>query len=360
MTTKAKYHHLTPQVYMRAWKHNESNEDSRVYCIEKNEENSLGISKRTSKFAGINNYHTIKAGYMIATEQNCNLFFEPIRNYTVMLEDKVIKDPIELNEKFNRFEDWIIKKENQVISKQERSDLKKEISSIHVKTIEEQWSNQYENYWHDIRKSIINHIPEDISVSSIPAISREDLIRFMVSLEWRTKPYHPILVQALEQKIGDNPELIKKLYGKEINLKTIQIPESERHFPFLETLFDEYAHNYVLKKYSEFLKQDGVIWIEAQTFIEKMHVNLKIAPEDGEFLTSDNPVCRFVNDKGLMEYVFPITPKILCSLYYKDEHDTYSISRINKTDVILYNNVLKENCHKHYFIREQKKELYFG
>lgn len=345
-----KHHHLTPRVYMKAWRHNPEKESkkARVYLVNKSNE---GPPKSTSTkdFASIDDYHTIKAGFIIAEEKECELFFKPLDKYDVFYNESNIRNPKELNSIFRDFKEWIIKDGDRIVSEEEKADLKSQISQIHEKSIEIEWNIKYEFDWEQIRKSILDNLPEDTSVTSIKAIDREKFIRFMVSLEWRGSSLPPLV-----QDILNTFSQVLDVFTNAI------IPEEDRLFPFLETMYDEMLHNYRLKAYKDFLQEKGKIWSEAELYINQGHIEFMIAPEDAEFLASDNPVCRVYDTEERMHYLFPVTPKILCAVRKNGPLDTYSISHITKDQVIRYNHELKDNADKVYFMKEQDLQLYFG
>ena len=97
---------------------------------------------------------------------------------------------------------------------------------------------------------------------------------------------------------------------------------------------------------------------EAINIINNMGIILLLAPQNGEFITSDNPVCWFTNSNGDKEYIFPITPNVACSLkrYFTDR--VYRAAT-DKNELISINNKLKNNCHEFYILREQNLSLYF-
>ncbi|MFJ8260057.1 DUF4238 domain-containing protein [Peribacillus asahii] len=144
-----------------------------------------------------------------------------------------------------------------------------------------------------------------------------------------------------------------------VNLKSSLIPEDERLYPFLKTAFDEQAHSYVLKIFREFLDGHGVIMHEATMFINECTIFLLLAPNSKEFITSDNPVCRFTNAEGKFEYIFPINPKIACRVVKGGTQKAYLLQKISEKELIYLNNKLKENCFKGYILHEQNLSLYF-
>ncbi|MEB2589402.1 DUF4238 domain-containing protein [Bacillus cereus] len=352
MDTGAIYHHLTPQTYMRAWKHRKSS----VYVVDKGK-NDLGQSRNTGKFGGIKHYHSIRAGSLVYSEQDCQDFFQPLEKYTIEIDGEVVNNQLDMNKMFFEFDKWNIRDSSgNIVSEQIKKSLKSSILSIIKKDIEVGWDRKYENYWNSINQDITNGIflnANSISQNHLmKAIKRDELIKFMVSLEWRTKPYHPELQKALDNTLRND------FLG--IDFKLIQIPEGERLYPFLETLYDEYAHSYILKLYREFLAGKGIIMDEAKKFIDESSIVFYIAPKDGEFITSDNPVCRFTNLEGKIEYIFPLNPKVACAVLKGTQKEHYVLSYLSKDKLVYYNKKLKDNCNKGYIIREQNRELYFG
>ncbi|WP_261134879.1 DUF4238 domain-containing protein [Bacillus sp. Marseille-Q3570] len=349
METKAVYHHLTPQTYMKAWKHGKSS----VYVVDKGT-NGVGTVKNTKNFAGINNYHSLRAGSLFRTEEDCKKFFKPLDNYIVKINDKVVKNRIEMNNRFYKYNTWIIINNNaEIIDEAEKKALKKDILSIHVRDIEVGWDRQYENYWNSINKAISYEVCSNpFIVQSIPAVKRTNLIKFAVSMEWRTRPYHPVLEETFDWLMSE------KFFG--LDFKSIYIPENERLYPFLQTMYDEFAHSYILKLYRQFLDGKGVIMDEANNFINNSCVCLLIAPDNGEFITSDNPVCRITNKEGTTEYIFPINPKIACLIVKGSAQESYLLKHLTKDELIYYNNKLKENCNLGYILRKQNRLLYFN
>ncbi|MGV6975502.1 DUF4238 domain-containing protein [Bacillus toyonensis] len=348
-----KYHHLIPRVYMKAWRHG----DLSIYVVEKGK-SDLGTEKNMRNFGGINNYHSIRAGSLYASSDDCADFFKPLQNYSVEIDGEIVEDLYDLNMKFVEFDEWIIKDSNgKEVTKKVKNTLKNTIRSITKKDIEVGWDKQYENHWDKINKQITHDIL--LKANSLTekhlmkeTIDRKDLIKFMVSIEWRTNLYHPEIQETLDKALRKNS------YG--IDFKSILIPEKERLYPFLETLYDEYAHSIILKFYREFLDGTGPIMEEAQKLINTAGIVFRLAPKDGEFITSDNPVCRFTNTEGKPEIIFPLTPKIACSIYLDSAPGYYVLDDINKDELVRYNNTLKDNCKEGYIIREQNRKLYFG
>lgn len=347
MDTEALYHHLTPQTYMKSWKHGKSS----IYVVKKGIDD-LGGEKNTKGFAGINDYHTIRVGSLSGNEEDYKSFFELLEGYMVELDGNNLKDPIDMNLNFYRFNEWsICDLKGDVVSDEVKRSLRKTILSITRKDIEVNWSQQYENDWnrtHDAIASAVSSTDNHL----LNAVKRDDLIKFMVSIEWRSKPYHPVLQDALDVALrGD-------LLG--IDFRSIEIPEEERLLPFLETVYDEYAHSYILKLYRQFLNGEGAIMAEIEKFVNESTLVFLKAPPNGEFITSDNPVCRFLNSEGKIEYIFPVDPYIACAVVRGKHKNHFIVRDLTKDELVDYNNRLKDNCNEGYILRVQDREIYFG
>ena len=93
-------------------------------------------------------------------------------------------------------------------NKKVKNSLKQSISSIVKKDIEIGWNEKYENHWNAIIEKINSEImkkledenvvlPNLMRITKIGEEIREELIKFMISIEWRTKRYHPELQKCL-------------------------------------------------------------------------------------------------------------------------------------------------------------------
>ncbi|QZN75503.1 DUF4238 domain-containing protein [Paenibacillus sp. DR312] len=347
MDTEAIYHHLTPQTYMKAWKHGKSS----IYVVKKGSD-GIGEEKNTKRFAGIDDYHTIRAGSLSGNDKDFEYFFEPLKEYVVKLDGNTLENPRDMNLNFYKFDEWsICDLKGNLVSGEIKRLLRSTVRLRTRKDIERNWDRNYENYWNSIHKEIKEVVSSTDTYSSI-TLKRDDLIKFMVSLEWRTKPYHPVLQKALDSVLQHD--------FFSIDFKSIEIPKEERLFPFLETLYDEYAHSYILKLYRQFLNGTGVIMDEVNTFVNESTIAFLRAPANGEFITSDNPVCRFTNPIGKIEYIFPIDPNIACTVLKGPTMNQYVVRDLTKDELIYYNNRLKDNCNIGYILRMQDHKMYFG
>lgn len=351
LDTDAVFHHLVPQTYMRGWKHGKSS----VYFIEKNDKNiNQDWTRNTKRLAGIDYFYSRRAGALFRSKKDCKKFFKPLSGYRVVLENQNLTHPLELNDNFFRYDKWDIYMLNGTkVSDEKKQSLKKEILDIHVRDIEAGWDYYYENFWNSIVEEILGELVRNQYSSNIRAIRRSELIKFTVSLEWRTSPSHPVFMNIYDELL----DII------DLNaLKTMKISEENRLYYFLDTEYKEYIHNVLLKYYYEFLNRRGPIMAEANKMINESTIELLIAPVDVEFITSDNPVCRIQNKADEIEYVFPITPKVACAVRKKSLHipnDFYRVSYIGNNEVFCYNKAFRKNCNEGYILKEKNLSLYF-
>ena len=159
--TTAKYHHLIPQVYMSAWAQGSGTlqvefVDNRGAIVQRNKEN----------IAGINSFHSIKAGMPLCKQSDTDLFFAPLANYTVEYEGSILQTTMEMNRKFFDFDNWTITRtDGTQVSKKK---LRHEIEQIKLCDIESNWSIKYENLWKGEVESIEKAVLQ-CKTSSIPA-----------------------------------------------------------------------------------------------------------------------------------------------------------------------------------------------
>lgn len=351
LDTNAVFHHLVPQTYMRGWKHGKSS----VYFIEKNDENiDQDWTRNTKRLAGIDHFYSRRAGALFRSKKDCKKFFKPLSGYRVIFKNQTLTHPLELNDNFLDYDQWGIYTLNEIkVSEEEKQSLKIEILNIHVRDIEAGWDYHYENFWNSIVKDLLVELVRNRNSSSIRAVRRSELIKFMVSLEWRTSPSHPVFMEICEKLLN----LVDLSF-----LKEMKIPEDNRLYSFLDTEYKEYIHNILLKYYFEFLNNRGPIIVEANKIIDELTVELLIAPMDAEFITSDNPVCRLQDSADRTEYIFPINNKVLCAIRKNSSKiptDFYRVSYLNKNAVYYYNEALRKNCTEGYILKENNLSLYF-
>lgn len=341
------YQHLTPQTYMRRWQH----KTSLIYAVQKNLDD-LGKPQKTKDIAGLEYFYSFRAGSLGLQTFEAKRIFEPLKNYTIMINDIEIKNPLTLNKEFYDYHNWTILDSNgSPLSNEDMKALKIQILRNHLPDLEEKWRKKFENRWNTIVDTIMQQVENCGSDYHIKDIYRKELIKFMVSMEWRTLPLHPFLQKELDHLLA--------LMGIDKGLKEIQYDEQERIYPFIKTAYEEQVHAILLSQYRLLMQDKGIIMDEVNAFTNKLTTVLLIAPQHKEFITSDNPVCRYFNKDNKLEYIFPITPKLACKLERGGPIDKYLLRNLSEKETVAINHQFKNNCHKFYILREQNQSLYF-
>lgn len=338
---------MTPQTYMRRWQHKKST----VFTVPKNI-SGVGEPQKTHDIAGIDYFYSFRAGSLGLQTFEAKRIFEPLKNYKIIIDNIEITNPLELNNKFYDYHNWtILHPSGGTISTKEKQALKNQILSSHLPDLEEKWCKKFEKSWNNIVDSITHKIENNGNNYFMKDYYRKELINFMVSMEWRTLPLHPTLQKELDNLLV--------LLGIDENLKAIRYDEQNRIYPFIETAYEEQVHAILLNQYRQLMKGEGIIMAEANKFAEKLTTVLLLTPTHKEFITSDNPVCRYLNKEGKLEYIFPITPKLACKLERGGPIDKYLLRNLSEKETVAINHQLKNNCHKFYILREQNQSLYF-
>lgn len=359
----AKYHHLHPAVSMSPWVY----DGDAVWGVDK--KSNTGSRKNKYNFGGIEDFHTIRAGSYLATKEMVEIFFRPLQNYKVYFteadkeDNNVVSDPFDLNEGFTTFYEWILIDESgKKVDETTKETLKEEILKHQDKTIEIEWNKQYENHWNTVLKNIENYLksfPNTFESHKAEFLDLEQIVMFMISLKWRTKPY------PMEFK-----KLVKKKWREDIDPTKVVFDEKDQSFSHLKTVADEFAHNQLLWLFLLFLDKQGPLYVEARSILTHFRVTLYQIPENKknpnespEFLTSDNPVREYEDNANKTCYYFPITPKL--ALEFSEYDDTfplpkYLVRQLNKERVFEFNELMKDNSYKHYITKGDHPTRYFG
>lgn len=354
-TSNSEKHHLVPNTYLKGWQH----KDSIVYYIDK-KENKIDFtiknySKNTRKIIRIDNFYSRRVGALFQSRLDCDKYFAPLKlhGYTVKIDGKEIIDSIELNNIFYEYDKWeIYDVHENLISIDDKESLKDEIKSVHIRDLEEAWNQNFENSWPFVRNDILTEINKNSGADKIQSIRREDLVGFMVSIKWRT--------ESASQIFEDDFNKIVQLMGLE-ELLNNPISDEDKMYPFITTYKQEQQHNYLLSKFHDLFNKKGPIYKEIQNICNNANLELLIPEAGYEFITSDNPVCIFQNNKKETEYIFPITPELACAVRKGNpvDKDHYFLTTLNKDEVFTYNEQIKNDCNKGYILQQSSLNPYF-
>lgn len=336
--TNAKYHHLIPRTYMQAWTHG----NGTLYIEYKNEP---GIFKERNKngIAGVNHYHSIIAGMPICTKDDTGIIFQAVKDYTVKYKGEKVLDTLELNKIYYDFNNWeILRSDCSVVSKKS---IKAAIDNVKIRDIETMWAKKYEDKWNEERQKI-----EDIILSakgdSIPEFDKDFLMKFYVSMDWRSFASN----QQFNQVYGMLSERI-------LELDKVIIPEDDRELPIFKTMADYFQHCILLKSYREFLEDKGMIYQNAVASLNHTSFHFLVADGEITFITSDNPAFMFRRKDGLLQAVLPITPRIMIVQGKNSDQDkNYYITHISDDAVKAYNRIIKRNSHDFVIIDDYQIE----
>src|SRR5690606_5255817 len=135
-----------------------------------------------------------------------------------------------------------------------------------------------------------------------------------------------------------------------------------RYLSIVSTIGEYYLHEIILKNFYKFFHNKGPIYEAYAHIYRNMDIEL-LVPESGyEFITSDNPIKTFKNSNNKIEYIFPITPVLACTVRNnrKDfDIKKYRVTTYPKDKVFILNNNIKNSCYRGYILRQADLKIYF-
>lgn len=323
--TQAKYHHLVPQTYMSFWAHGNG-----TLNVEFLESPGVIVSRNKEKIAGLNDFHSIKAGMPICTRSDTDLIFAAVQPYIIEYKGKIIVDSLELNSVYYDFDNWkITRSDGTTVSKK---GIKREIEKVKIKDIEANWSIKYENKWAGLVATIEEKILHS-NKASVPVFDFEFLMRFFTALDWRGFCSN----EQFERTFA-------ALCNNTLAFDEIEIPENDRVLPSLKTASDEMKHYLLLKYYREYLNDSGVIYTNALENIKHTSFHFLIADSVTKFITSDTPAFLHKQADGKVIGLLPITPNILMIQCLCTDIKEYYITHITNEAVKRYNKAIRVNA----------------
>jgi len=321
--TQAKYHHLIPQTYMSAWAN-----ASGTLNIKYISSPETTVPRNIENIAGITDFHSVKACMPICTQNDTDTIFASLQGYKVVYEGEELSSTLEMNKKYYDFDNWKITRSDGSLASKKK--LKHDISQVKIRDIEANWSHKYENHWHAKIKLIENAVNYCES-GSIPAFDQDYLMRFYTALDWRgfsSSKYFEDTINLSRAHLDD-----------------VEIPESDRLFPWLKTGWDETRHNFLLDNFRQYLNDDGIIFQDAMGNLQHTSFHFLIADGPTLFFTSDTPAFTHERSDGKLAGLLPITPNILLAKG-KCEGNTniYNIKHITEEEVQSYNKAIHSNA----------------
>ncbi|MFC6040335.1 DUF4238 domain-containing protein [Paenisporosarcina macmurdoensis] len=348
--------HLVPNTYLKAWSDN--NVD--VYYIDKNE-SKIDFSKeefqrKTRRLTTIKEFYSRNIYSEFFENNDLEEIFKPLtsQKYSVVFEKEKIESVKKLRELFHQFNEWSIYDSNQIlISEEQKQVLKEDIKKVRIRNIEEAWNQMFEDKWPTTRDAILQAVQANLGAERISAVKREELIRFMVAIEWRTYPPQQTLLKTFDELAS--LEFLSFLHEHVEE-------EEEKYLPMYSTHGEYFLHNITLKYFLAYFQNKGPMYDEYITMFNNMDIELLIPEAGFEFITSDNPVRMFTNSNNELEYIFPITPVLACAIRKNSRNQDvskYWITTYPKEKVFIYNDNIRKSCYKGYVLKQPDLKVYF-
>jgi len=324
--TKAKYHHLIPQTYMAAW-----SSGSGTLKVEFKDKPCVIVERNKERIAGITDFHSIKAGMPLCTQDDTDRIFASVVPYIVSYEGKVIQDTRELNNAYYDFDNWDIART--VDTPVSKKHIRREIEKVKIKDIEYNWSTKYENRWAEQVTIIESHVM-NTKADSVVAFDQEFIMKFFTALDWRGFSSNVQFEEALKALCHDS-----------LSLEKVDIPEERRVLPSLKTAAEEMRHYLLLQYYRQYLNDTGVIFQNAIANLAHTSFHFLIADGPTLFITSDTPVFIHRRPDGALVGLLPITPRVLLAQGKNSNQDElYNITHITDEAVQRYNAAIRDNA----------------
>lgn len=288
MGVEKKYQHLIPRVHMKQWAsriNKEKGKDAEVLIYKHNKENPLAN------------------GIEINTKDIGGIEdYHTITEYSPFLTEDDLK---------------------RISNGEER-----------ILDIEDGWQKQLENNW----QSLVNKINNDVLQTKkqfIQEFKKDEIITLMVCMMYRGFKG----IDVVREYVSDI--ILKLNLGKDLEEKFIEFYIQD----------NEVIKNHLLSSMRSFIqgKPDTLIAKMCELHIDNTTIAFMIAPDDIEFITTDNPsfecTMSFLNKEGGgTVHIMPITPKVaLILLRDSDKEGKYKIIKSDIQTVKNLNKVMIES-----------------
>lgn len=332
-----KYHHLISRVYLRAWCCFKNG----VYTMDK-----YGVIERKNinNNFGVNHFHSIKAGMPICRLEDLIEIFKVLEGYEVFLGKKKLKNVYEYNKNYYNFNNWIIKKENKIISRKIRNKIKNKINQTNIMSIEHLWDIKYEKKWRDIRINIESKLLKS-NFNYIEEFDKDLIIKFIVL--YNLRGFHS----------NDELNMVCDIISTILKLDKINLPFRERKRN-VKTAEDSIRHLFILNEHYNFLNDYGYMYNIAKSYLDKQ-LKFFIADGNKKFITSDNPSFIYKNEFGYKIHFMAISPKVAVCIDLNSKSDKYIIDKVNDNEVAILNKKIRENSVSKIILNTNKLEEIF-
>ena len=138
---------------------------------------------------------------IICKKDDTNKIFSQLADCSVEIDGKIVTDTMEMNEKYSKFDKWIIKQNGGLPVNKKK--IKREIEKIKIKDIESNWATKYESKWDTVVNDLEAAILTDKS-NSITAKHKDYLMKFYVALDWRSFQSNDAFQKVFQDFSGGN------------------------------------------------------------------------------------------------------------------------------------------------------------
>ena len=328
--SKAKYHHLVPQVYMKEWIYSGKS----IYTFDKLDGNKA-YPKNIENFGGIMQYHSIKAGMPCCNDDDLIKIFKPLEGFKIIYDGETLNTFRDYNNLYHHIDDWeVFDYDENKISNKKFNEIKQHLKNYKIIDIENLWDIKYETKWNfhlDIIKQRIRDFDKEVD-----EFYKGFLMKWIVGLDWRSF------------KSNKDLEWVFEMVDKSIGLGDIEILKQDRILKKCDNASEEMKHNILLKKFYEFLNNEGIIYEKAKKYIKNYTIKFLVSECDIPFITSDNPSFSCIW-KDHIYYFMPVTPNILINIVVdKEKNNKYMIHRIKDNEEVKeLNKIIYDNAQQY-------------
>lgn len=347
--------HLVPQCYMREWAYNPNKSSVWLYQRdsggEETDVDKINISygsKQIKKINAIDNYYDIKAGCYFMPQEALDEIFGPTMHLTVTLDGVSLDTEKKRNEKFGLFDEWIVSGvDGNVITEEEKVDLKKYFDEARFVFIEKEWDHQYENNWRTYINDFYNKILQTKSGIGCNSVGEKN-ISTLVTAEMISEIIKLLIVFdirgfSLDEYINEQIDSIFDILPSEIFDMELE-PEDRMH-PMETTVRECFRHQFILHLCYDILKgnqMSGIVKTIWEGYKEHLIPRFCLTDAKHPFMTSERPVFMNILDNGQKEHIFVALPTMLISMGRGDKGQFF-VCNLSPDEVDAYNRTIAKN-----------------
>lgn len=317
-------HHYIPQVYLKYWE----NENRQINYLDLNN-GTIELRNKNSIFYQKNLYAITLYEFYLLTEEEKQLFIEPLKKYKVFMNNKLLSEQ-EIIQNLSSYSMFEIKDScNRRISKLQKQDLLEKILNSKHPKIEESFS-RIESQWSDVVSYFENF--------------RVKYYKYMLTMDNDELPKLDGMKEHLELLLNfvlatytRNPFVME---NKIRRAESTSLPDNIEREVFVNIVID-------------FLNGKRFLFD-----VNKYDIQLIFAAEGEKFITCDNPVIfrpiEIENFSCTNIFWFPMSPKILIALSEKSKNNRKTVLPYFVTDETIreLNRKIVENAVKAIVLNE--------